>query len=71
MKLKCLPIALLQKLGLQTIPDPWGKPRQVLAIPYRKADGALHRVVPAARRSNRDAPGVTPLKIPENLCQGS
>ena len=40
---KRLPIAFLRKLGLTTIADPWGKPRQLLAIPYRNRDGSLHR----------------------------
>jgi len=40
---KHLPLAFLQKLGLETIADPWGKPRPVLAMPYRQADGTFHR----------------------------
>jgi hypothetical protein len=40
---KQLPVDFLRDLGLETIADPWGKPRSVLAIPYRKRDGSLHR----------------------------
>jgi hypothetical protein len=38
-----LPAEFLQRLGLETIGDPWGKPRSVVAIPYRKRDGSVHR----------------------------
>jgi hypothetical protein len=40
---KHLPVDFLRSLGLETIADPWGKSRRVLAIPYRKRDGSLHR----------------------------
>ena len=40
---KKLPVDFLRKLGLETVPDPWGKSRQVLNIPYRKKDGSLYR----------------------------
>lgn len=40
---KRVPLDFLRKLGLETVPHPWGRPRDVLAIPYFKRDGSLHR----------------------------
>lgn len=40
---KRLPVEFLKRLGVATAPDPWGKPRSVLSIPYKKRDGSLHR----------------------------
>ena len=41
---KRLPIAFLRELGLKTTKSPWGHKKQVLAIPYRDANGELIRV---------------------------
>jgi hypothetical protein len=41
---KQLPVAFLRGLGLETVGDPWGNPRQVLAMPYHRVDGTLHRL---------------------------
>ena len=44
---KKLPVAFLRELGLETVPSPWKrsghKVQNVLAIPYRNADGKLIR----------------------------
>jgi len=42
-KAKRLPLDLLRGLGLETVSGPWGKPRQILSIPYRRRDRSLHR----------------------------
>src|SRR5262245_47084004 len=40
---KALPIDFLSGFGLETIANPYAPRNQVLAIPYRNADGSVHR----------------------------
>jgi hypothetical protein len=42
-KAKGLDLDTLRGLGLETIPDPWGRKRPVLSIPYRRRDGSILR----------------------------
>ena len=40
---KMLPVELLRSLGAETVSNPYAPSRQALCIPYRHADGSVHR----------------------------